>query len=92
VDLYIHSPLRLHGVVLNELSSWTTLLLYRYIFIASSSDSFKICSGYLDIHFSVQPYESFKIMQTFQDDVSLSNNVLIYGDAFYKTLLVEVIQ
>jgi hypothetical protein len=25
VDLYIHSPLRLHGVVLNELSTGTTL-------------------------------------------------------------------
>jgi hypothetical protein len=27
VDLYIHSPIRLHGVVLNSLSTGTTLLL-----------------------------------------------------------------
>jgi hypothetical protein len=31
VDLYIHSPIRLHGVVLNLLSTGTTLLLrYHY--------------------------------------------------------------
>jgi hypothetical protein len=31
VDLYIHSPIRLHGVVLNSLSTGTTLL-YRCTF------------------------------------------------------------
>jgi hypothetical protein len=31
VDLYIHSPICLHGVVLNYLSTWTTLpLLFKY--------------------------------------------------------------
>jgi hypothetical protein len=25
MDLYIHSPIRLHGVVLNKLIIWTTL-------------------------------------------------------------------
>jgi hypothetical protein len=33
VDLYIHSPIRLHGVVLNSLSTGTTLpYLYLHIF------------------------------------------------------------
>jgi hypothetical protein len=32
VDLYIHSPTRLHGVVLNELSTGTTLpYLFRLV-------------------------------------------------------------
>lgn len=26
VEIYLHSPIRLHGVVLNEISIWTTLL------------------------------------------------------------------
>jgi hypothetical protein len=31
VDLYIHSPIRLHGVVLNYLSTGTTLHFNMYI-------------------------------------------------------------
>jgi hypothetical protein len=31
MDLYIHSPIRLHGVVLNKLSTGTTLPFTFYI-------------------------------------------------------------
>jgi hypothetical protein len=34
MDLYIHSPIRLHGVVFNQLSTGTTLpFMLLYIFI-----------------------------------------------------------
>jgi vacuolar-type H+-ATPase subunit I/STV1 len=36
VDLYIHSPIRLHGVVLNYLSTGTIVPLPVYILIVSS--------------------------------------------------------
>jgi hypothetical protein len=31
VDLYIHCPIRLHGVVLHYLSTGTTLHFFRYV-------------------------------------------------------------
>jgi hypothetical protein len=30
VDLYIHSPIRLHGVMLNQLSTGTTLTFFTF--------------------------------------------------------------
>jgi hypothetical protein len=39
VDLYIHSPIRLHGVVLNFLSTKTTLPLPLFYFIK------EVCGG-----------------------------------------------
>jgi hypothetical protein len=37
VDLYIHSPIRHHGVVFNQLSTGTTLLFCNTYHIVSSS-------------------------------------------------------
>jgi hypothetical protein len=31
VELYLHSPMRLHGIVLNKLSTWTTLSFFFYL-------------------------------------------------------------
>jgi hypothetical protein len=39
VDLYIHSPIRLHGVMLNQLSTGTTLPFFYYV-------QFNLAKGY----------------------------------------------
>jgi hypothetical protein len=38
-DLYLHSPIRLHGVVLNKLNTGTILPFYRAVFVRVKAQS-----------------------------------------------------
>jgi hypothetical protein len=46
VDLYIHSPIRLHGVVLNELSTGTTLLFTFTTHLCLGLSNYFVASGF----------------------------------------------
>jgi uncharacterized membrane protein len=43
VDLYIHSPVLLHGVVLNSLSTGTTLPLFPWIVLITYGEACSNC-------------------------------------------------
>jgi hypothetical protein len=50
VDLYVHSPIRLHGVVLNYLGTGTTLPTFAFILNNHNVTHFIMYSMYCNIH------------------------------------------
>jgi hypothetical protein len=64
VDLYIHSPMHLHGVMLNYLSTGTTLPLLTLLDAISVLGLLKITKG------NIIPYKRTSAVEQGHDNVS----------------------
>jgi hypothetical protein len=75
VDLYIHSPIRLHGIVLNWLSAGTTLPFFTFTLF---SNTLSLCS-FLNVR---EP--SFAPIQNHRQNFSFVYSIFYFGHTHFN--------
>jgi hypothetical protein len=75
VKLHLHYPIRLHGVVLNQLSTGTTSLLPHFGLVCNQSENYGTSLLYRSFTHPDSVMENFKLMIcTFLAGIGLRHN------------------
>jgi hypothetical protein len=85
VDLYIHSPIRLHGVVLNSLSTGATLPVYLYEPRQSSSPQVDGKQPLLMVCFSECDFRSrlFLVVILYKNELVIHSRICLNNTDLY---------